>query len=179
MNFCSNCGAPVERLVPPDDDRPRYVCKACRSVHYQNPRIVVGCIPEWEDKILICRRNITPQKGKWTLPAGYLENGESVEEGARRETLEETGAVVKDLSPYRLFDIPHINQIYLMFRGRMNTLRYNTTRESDRVLLMEEDKIPWNQIAFAAIEKTLTHYFRDRPMNRFPFRIHRINNRLV
>lgn len=174
MNFCSNCGAPVALVIPSDDDRPRHVCKACHTVHYTNPKIVVGCIPEWEDKILLCRRNIEPQKGRWTLPAGYLENGETVMEGARRETLEETGTVVEDLSPYRLYDIPHINQIYLMFRGRMSRLTHHPTRESDKVMLAKEDQIPWTRIAFRAIDKTLRHYFPDRANGCFPFQIHRI-----
>ena len=90
MNYCSNCASPVEYTVPPNDDRPRFVCKNCGTVHYQNPRLVVGCIPVWEDKILLCLRDIEPRRGKWTLPAGYLENGETVMEGARRENLEET-----------------------------------------------------------------------------------------
>ena len=99
MNYCSNCAAPVERMVPEDDDRPRYVCHACGLIHYQNPRLVVGCIPVWEDKVLLCLRDIEPRRGKWTLPAGYLENGETVMEGARRETVEETGAEVGRLQP--------------------------------------------------------------------------------
>ena len=91
MNYCSHCAAPVRRRVPPDDDRPRYVCTACGTVFYENPRLVVGCIPEWRGDILLCLRDIEPRRGKWTLPAGYLENGETVMEGARRETLEESG----------------------------------------------------------------------------------------
>ena len=94
MNYCSHCGAPVALRIPEGDDRPRYLCSACGRIYYQNPKMVVGCIPRWENKVLMCRRNIEPQKGKWTLPAGYLENGETVMEGACRETKEEAGAAV-------------------------------------------------------------------------------------
>jgi NADH pyrophosphatase NudC (nudix superfamily) len=92
MNFCSQCGGPVVLKVPADDERPRYVCPSCGTIHYQNPKLVVGCIPVWEDQILMCRRNIEPRKGYWTLPAGFLENGETTAAGARRETLEETAS---------------------------------------------------------------------------------------
>jgi ADP-ribose pyrophosphatase YjhB (NUDIX family) len=171
MKYCSDCGAPVNLLIPPDENRPRHVCPACGRIHYENPKMVVGCIPEWEDKILLCRRNIDPKKGKWTLPAGYLENGETVAEGARRETWEETGAMVDNLSVYRMFDLPHINQIYLIFRTGMKTAACHPTPESSEVVLLHEDEIPWNEIAFRVIEKTLRDYFNDRSSGHFPFRI--------
>jgi ADP-ribose pyrophosphatase YjhB (NUDIX family) len=109
--------------VPDDDERPRYVCPSCGTIHYQNPKLVVGCIPVWEDQILMCRRNIEPRKGYWTLPAGFLENGETTAAGARRETLEETASTVTDLVPYLMVDIVHIHQIYLMFRSRLLAAR--------------------------------------------------------
>ncbi|KJS30640.1 MAG: hypothetical protein VR64_15640 [Desulfatitalea sp. BRH_c12] len=174
MNFCSHCGAPVGRQIPPGDNRLRYVCPTCGFVHYENPKIVVGCVPQWEDRILMCRRNIEPRKGKWTLPAGYLENGETVADGARRETWEETGALLGDLTPYMLFDIVDVNQIYLMFRGHMQKPQFTVTEESAEVVLMREEEIPWNEIAFRAIENTLRRYFADRPNGQFPFRIRRI-----
>jgi ADP-ribose pyrophosphatase YjhB (NUDIX family) len=177
MNFCSQCGAPVQLQVPPGDDRPRHMCHSCGTVHYQNPKIVVGCIPQWEDRILMCRRNIEPQKGKWTLPAGYLENGETVEDGARRETWEETGAVVEDLVPYLLLDIVHVNQIYLMFRARLQKPEFQMTAESAEVVLMREQEIPWDKIAFRAIENTLRRFLHDRPNGHFPFRVRRIKKR--
>ena len=174
MNYCSNCASPVEYTVPPNDDRPRFVCKNCGTVHYQNPRLVVGCIPIWQDKILFCLRDIEPRRGKWTLPAGYLENGETVMEGARRESLEETGAKLDRLAPYLLFDIPHINQLYLMFRARMKSPDFHRTKESAQVRLFDAQEIPWDEIAFPVIEETLQIYLADRPDGEFPFQIHPI-----
>lgn len=155
--------------IPQDDDRLRYICHTCGYIHYINPKLVVGCIPVWRDKILLCRRDIEPRKGFWTLPAGYLETGESVEEGARRETLEETGAIVVDLMPYRMFDIVHIGQIYFMFRARLQKPDFRTTRESSEVSLFEENEIPWEMLAFRVIKKTLKAYFRERSAGRFHF----------
>lgn len=170
MNFCSQCGAPVALTVPAGDDRPRHACPSCGTIHYQNPKIVVGCIPVWKERILMCRRDIEPRKGYWTLPAGYLENGETTAAGARRETLEETGARVADLSPYLMVDIPHIHQVYLMFRSRLLAPEFHPTRESSEVVLMGKDDIPWDDIAFKVIEKTLRHYLEDHPAGRFVFR---------
>jgi len=174
MNFCSHCGGPVALKVPADDDRPRFVCPNCDTIHYQNPKLVVGCIPVWNDHILMCRRDIEPRKGFWTLPAGFLENGETMAAGARRETLEETGAVVTDLTPYLMVDIVHIHQIYMMFRSRLTAKDFHPTRESSEVKLVKEHQIPWDQIAFMVIEKTLRHFLRDRLSNGFHFRTDKI-----
>lgn len=180
MNYCSQCGAPVQMQIPTGDDRPRYVCPSCGEIHYQNPKIVVGCVPQWDGRILMCRRNIEPRKGKWTLPAGYLEMGETVMEGARRETLEETGAVVQALVPYLMFDIVYVNQIYLMFRGELQKPEFRLeTPESAEVVLMREEEIPWDDIAFLAIENTLRRYFFDRSSGQFPFRIRRIQKNVM
>ena len=175
MNFCSHCGAKVQRMVPSGDDRPRHVCLACGTVHYRNPVMVVGCIPYWEDKVLLCRRNIEPRKGKWTLPAGYLENGETVMDGARRETWEESGARVVTLDSYLLFDIVSVNQVYLMFRAKLQQPTYNVTAESSEVALMREDEIPWDDIAFRVMQKTLMQFFKDRIRGDFPFRIEQVH----
>src|SRR5713226_9032199 len=121
MNFCSNCGAPVSRKVPPGDHLPRFVCDACQAIHYENPKIVVGCIPEWEDQILLCRRAIEPKYGLWTVPAGFMEQGETAEQAAAREALEEAQVDVEITSLYAVFSIPHISQVYVIFRGRMRT----------------------------------------------------------
>ncbi len=171
MNFCSQCGKKVENLVPPGEDRPRFICRDCGFIHYQNPKLVVGCIPKWEDKVLLVRRSIEPRYGKWTLPAGYLENGETVEEGARRETFEEAGATVLDLQPYLLYNIPQISQIYLMFRTQLQDGRFAAGDESLEAKLFEEGDIPWDEIAFKVIGRALEQYLSDRPVGKFPFQI--------
>ncbi len=177
MNFCSQCGGPVEFTVPADDDLPRHVCPSCGTIHYQNPKLVVGCIPEWEGRILMCRRAIEPRRGFWTLPAGFLENDETAADGARRETLEETGARVVKLAPYLMVDIVHIRQIYLMYRSHLQRPDYHPTRESSEVKLLTEDEIPWNEIAFKVVEKTLRYYLQDRTAGVFAFRTDRIEKR--
>ena len=171
MNFCPQCGGSVTLKVPAGDDRPRDVCTACGTIHYQNPKVVVGSIPVWEDRILMCRRNIDPRKGYWTLPAGYLENGETAADGARRETLEETGATILDLVPYLMVDIVHIHQIYLMFRCRLSAPDFHPTRESAEVKLVDGDTIPWDEIAFKVVEKTLRYFLQDRATGNYVFRM--------
>ena len=171
MNFCSNCGDAVKFCTPAGDDRPRYLCESCGTIHYENPKIVVGCIPEKDRKILLCRRAIEPRSGKWTLPAGYLENGETVAQGAQRETFEETGANIQILAPYALFNICYVNQIYLMFRARLIDETIKAGSESTEVRLFLEEDIPWDQIAFTVIEKSLRLYFKDRTTGSYPFHI--------
>ena len=171
MNFCNNCGQPVTRRTPPGDDRSRFFCESCGVVHYQNPKLVVGCIPEMEDQILLCRRAIEPCYGMWTLPAGYLENGETVAAGAKRETLEEAQAGVEILAPYALYNICHVDQIYLMFRARLIDKRFQAGSESLEVKLFSENDIPWQEIAFQVITATLLQYFNDRRNGQFPFYI--------
>lgn len=171
MNFCSNCGQQLTYHRPPGDDRSRFCCKSCGEIHYQNPKVIVGCIPEMEDKILFCRRAIEPCYGKWTLPAGYLENGETVSDGARRETLEEACARVEIMAPYALYNICYVNQIYLMFRGRLMDESFRPGEESLEVELFSEDEIPWDDIAFRVIEDTLVQYFKDRKNGVYPFHI--------
>jgi ADP-ribose pyrophosphatase YjhB (NUDIX family) len=131
--------------------------------------MVVGCIPVWDRKILLCRRAIEPRCGKWTLPAGYLENGETVAEGAVRETHEEARAKVERLTPYALYNICYVNQIYFMFRARLVDNHFKPGKESLEVKLFAEDEIPWEDIAFQVLQETLIHYFRDRPTGQFPF----------
>lgn len=167
MNFCSQCGSPVFERIPEGDDRQRFVCDVCGAIHYQNPKMVVGCIPEWEDKILLCRRSIEPKTGKWTLPAGYLENGETVVEGAKRETLEEAGARVDALEPYALMSLAYISQVYLIFRARLMDTDFTPGTESSDVKLFSEEEIPWDDLAFGVVRETLRRYFRDRPSGIF------------
>ena len=178
MNFCSNCGSAVESAVPPGDDRPRFVCPACGMIHYQNPKLVVGCIPVWKTRVLLCQRAIKPCYGLWTLPAGYLENGESVAEGAIREAREEARASLSDLEPYALYNICHINQVYLFFRAKLLDLKFRPGRESQEVRLFEQSEIPWDKIAFRAVELTLRRYFKDRISGHFPFHTADIKRKL-
>jgi len=171
IKFCTACGSSTLLKTPPEDDHIRAVCSNCGLIHYNNPKMVVGCIPEWQGKILLCKRNIEPRIGKWTLPAGYLENGESVQAGAVRETREEALAEVRIITPYRLFNITFVDQIYFMFRAVMTSDRFGPTCESSDVRLFEEKDIPWDRIAFEVIRQTLEHYFKDRKKRRYPFRI--------
>jgi ADP-ribose pyrophosphatase YjhB (NUDIX family) len=169
MNYCSNCGEKVEFRVPPGDDRPRFVCKACESIHYRNPLMVVGCIPESGGKILLCRRAIEPRLGKWTLPAGYLENGETVADGARREAFEEARARVEDLKPYALLNLPFIAQVYFIFRARLANHDYHAGSESLEVKLYRPDDIPWSELAFPVISEVLRLYCEDLVSGDFAF----------
>ena len=169
IKYCPVCGATVSHEIPDDDDRPRHVCHSCGNIQYQNPKLVVGCIPEWEGRILFCLRDIEPQKGKWTLPAGFMENDETAAAGAVRETWEETRARVRIVAPYRLYDLPFVNQVYVMFRARMTSPHFQTTPESAEVRLMREKDIPWHDIAFPVIRETLKSYFKDRKADHFEF----------
>jgi ADP-ribose pyrophosphatase YjhB (NUDIX family) len=162
MNFCSHCGNPVRLEVPAGDNRPRHVCTSCGAIHYHNPKMVVGCIPEWEDKILLCRRAIEPKYGLWTLPAGFMENGETTFEGAARETLEEAGARVDVLNLYSMISLPDINQVYLVFRAKLLHLDFAPGEESLEAALFSEAEVPWEQLAFRTIEHTLKRYYADR-----------------
>lgn len=162
MNYCSHCGGSLRFDIPPRDDRSRYICDACQTIFYENPKMVVGCIPEWKDQILLCRRAIEPRYGMWTLPAGFLENGETVSEGAIRETYEEAGTRVKIIAPYMMLNLSFISQIYFMFRARMLSPDYEAGQESLDVRLFKEEEIPWKNIAFSAISSTLKQYFYDR-----------------
>ncbi len=169
MKFCSNCGSRVALRVPSGDTLPRHVCDQCHVIHYQNPRMVVGCIPEWEDRILLCRRAIEPRLGLWTVPAGYMENGETTFQGAMRETLEEANARVEIGALYALYNIPHINQVYILFRGRLLDVDVHAGAETLEIRLMAEGEIPWDQIAFASVRNTLRHYYEDRRNGEFGF----------
>ena len=167
MNYCSQCGARVGVWVPEGDNRPRHVCGGCGAIHYQNPKVVVGCIPEWEDKILLCRRAIEPRHGLWTLPAGFMERGESAHDGAARETLEEAQARVEVLGLYTLFSLLHIDHIYLLFRSRLLDRDFGPGAESLEVRLFDEADVPWDELAFTVVRETLRLYFADRRAGRF------------
>jgi ADP-ribose pyrophosphatase YjhB (NUDIX family) len=170
MKFCSHCGNQVSQRVPAGDNRLRYVCEHCHTIHYQNPRIVAGCLPIWGEQVLLCRRAIEPRRGYWTLPAGFMENGETLEQAAARETQEEACARVRDLSLYTLFDLPHINQVYLFFRAELVDLDFAVGEESLEVQLFHEDNIPWSELAFPTVGRTLECFFADRREHVYPVR---------
>ncbi len=156
-------------MIPEGEDRLRHVCTQCGFIHYQNPKMVVGCIPVWKDKILLVKRSIEPRYGKWTLPAGYLENGESAADGASRETLEEANARVSDLKPFGMFNMPQINQIYFMFLSDLVDTDFGAGHESLEVRLYKEEEIPWDEIAFKVIKRTMELFFEDRSTGEFTF----------
>ena len=137
------------------------MCEHCQTVHYQNPRVVTGCLVTWEDQVLLCKRAIAPRRGFWTLPAGFLENGETAEAGALRETWEEARAEATLDDLYTLFSLPHISQVYLFYRARLTSPRFGPGEETEAVALFREDEIPWNELAFPVVRETLEHYFRD------------------
>jgi ADP-ribose pyrophosphatase YjhB (NUDIX family) len=169
MKFCSDCGAPVTLKIPPGDSLPRHVCDSCNAIHYQNPRMVVGCIAEWEDRILLCRRAIEPRHGMWTVPAGFMENAETMDQGAVRETLEEANARVEIGPLYALYNIPHINQVYVLFRARLLDLEFHAGAETLEARLFSEREVPWDAIAFATVRNTLRHYYTDRREGEYRF----------
>jgi len=162
MNFCSNCGAKVVLRVPPGDSLPRHVCDGCGTIHYRNPLVVVGTIPEWEDRILLCKRAIEPRRGLWTLPAGFMELGETTAQGALRETLEEAQARVELGEVFSLLSVPHVNQVHLFYRARLLDRNFAAGAETLEVELFREGDIPWEGIAFRTIATTLKHFFADR-----------------
>ena len=166
--FCSVCGAErIEFRIPDGDTLPRHVCGACATIHYQNPKIVVGCLPELDDRVLLCLRAIEPRRGLWTLPAGFLENGETLTAGAMRETLEEANARVALGALYTIISLPHISQVYMMFRARLLDRDFGPGAESLEVRLFGEDEIPWEELAFRTIGRTLRNYFLDRKLGTF------------
>ncbi len=161
INFCSQCGAEVEQKIPSGETLFRAVCPVCQTIHYQNPKIVAGCIPEWEGQILLCRRAIEPRLGFWTFPAGFMELGESTEEAAARETFEEAKATVTIHSLYGIFSLPHVSQVYVVYRAALQDRGFGPGEESLEVRLMPLENIPWEHLAFPVIRETLCRYVED------------------
>ncbi len=165
MKFCSDCASPVSLAIPPGDNRPRYVCTNCKAIHYQNPRLVVGSIPVWEKdgqlQILLCKRAIQPRYGFWTLPAGFMENGESTDQAAMRETVEESGANIELQTLFSLLNVPHVDQVHLFYRATLLDLDYAAGEESLEVKLFTEQEIPWSELAFPTTSHTLRFFFAD------------------
>lgn len=171
MNFCSHCGEAVILKIPEDDNRQRYVCISCEMIHYQNPRVVAGCLPVWEDKILLCRRAIDPRYGLWTLPAGFMELGETTMEAAARETLEEANARVNIQGLYVVINLPQVDQVFMMFRSQLLDLDFAPGVESLAVELYTKQDIPWNSLAFGTIRQTLDFFFEDRLTGDYPLHV--------
>ncbi len=164
---CRVCGAQVRYSVPAGDNRERAICSACGEIHYENPINVVGTVPVWGDQVLLCRRNIEPRFGLWTLPAGFLELGESAADGALRETIEEAGANVEMQGLFSLLNVVRVGQLHLFYRARMLDTSLNPGPESIEARLFREDEVPWDQLAFRTVRQTLELFFDDRKRGTF------------
>lgn len=169
IKFCTHCGASVSFEIPAGDVLPRHVCQRCGHIHYENPRLVVGCVAIWEDRILLCRRAIEPRRGFWTLPAGFMENGETTAEAASRETHEEAGARIIIDAPFAMVSIAHINQVHFFYRGCLATAEHSAGDESLEVALLRPSEIPWPDIAFRSVTHCLERYLDDLAQGRFGF----------
>ena len=169
IKHCRACGLPVSYRVPSDDNRERAVCDDCGTVHYENPLNVVGTVPVWQDRVLLCKRNIEPRFGLWTLPAGFMELGETTEEGALRETVEEAGARVELEGLYSLLNVVRVGQVHLFYRARMLDVDFVPGPESLEARLFAEDEVPWDEIAFRTTRRTLEFFFADRREGRYGF----------
>jgi len=170
LKFCSQCGANVEFRIPDGDNLHRHVCGDCGEIHYQNPKIVAGCIPLWQNRVLLCRRAIEPRHGLWTIPAGFMENRETLEQAAARETVEEACARVTIDGLYGVYNIPHISQVYMIFRGEIIDGEFAPGTESLETALYNEADIPWHELAFPVVTKALKRFFDDRRRGYFePF----------
>jgi ADP-ribose pyrophosphatase YjhB (NUDIX family) len=177
MNFCSNCAARVALRIPDGDNVPRYVCETCGTIHYQNPKLVVGCVPEHDGKIVICRRAIEPRRGYWTVPAGFMENGETLQQAAVRESREEALIDVEIGSLLAVVHVLYAHQVHVFFRGRMRTASYGAGIESLEVELVRPQDIPWSEIAFPSTEYTLRRYLEDRAAGREPYHFTELERR--
>jgi len=161
MKFCSDCGHSLILAIPAGDLRERFICSHCGRIHYQNPNLVVGVIAHWQDQVLLCRRGIEPQKGLWCLPAGFMENGESSDEGAMREAKEETCAELEIQSLYAVYNLPHINQTYMYYRAKLLSPKVEAGLETLEAQLFKQNEIPWSQLAYPSIAAALQQFFID------------------
>jgi len=171
IQHCRVCGGNTRYQTPPDDNRERAICTVCGEVHYENPLNVVGTLPVWGDQVLLCRRNIEPRYGLWTLPAGFMEHGETTADGALRETVEEAGANVEMLGLYTVLDVVSAGQVHLFYRARMIDTSLAPGPETIEARLFREDEVPWDEIAFRTVRETLVHYFADRRQGVFPVHV--------
>lgn len=159
MQYCSNCGESVTSKIPQGDNRERFVCENCSTIHYVNPKLVVGCILTWQRKVLLCKRSIEPRLGFWTLPAGFMENGETTAEGAAREAHEEANATAVGLELFGHYSLPRISQVYVMFLGELKDGYAAAGEESLEVGLFHEREIPWSELAFPVVTESLQQFF--------------------
>jgi ADP-ribose pyrophosphatase YjhB (NUDIX family) len=168
IKFCRNCGAAVVYRIPDDGDtRQRAVCPACDTIHYENPLTVVGTVPYWGDKVLLCKRNIEPRWGKWTLPAGFMELGETTLQGAARETDEEAGAQIEMQGLLSVMSVPSVGQVHIFYLAKLLSDRFDPGHETIEARLFTRDEIPWEEIAFRTVKETLVRYFEDRERGHF------------
>ena len=175
IKHCRNCGSAVEYRVPDDGDtKERAVCPVCHTVHYENPLNVVGTIPHWGDQVLLCKRNIEPRFGKWTLPAGFMELHETVVEGAARETVEEAGALFEMGDFFSLVNIPRVGQVHMFYRAKLLSDQFDPGFETMEAKLFFEDEIPWDEIAFKTVGETLKRFFADRRLGRYAIHVFEI-----
>ena len=167
IQHCRSCGTKVAYRIPTDDNRERAVCLACGEIHYENPINVVGTVPVWGEQVLLCRRAIEPRYGLWTLPAGFLELGESTEQGALRETDEEAGATIELLPLFTVISVLRVGQVHLFYRARLLDTGLNPGAETIEARLFGEGELPWDTLAFRTVRITLEHYFADRRRGHF------------
>ena len=174
INYCTQCGASVTQQIPAGDNLHRAVCSRCAHIHYDNPRLIIGCVAEWQGRLLLCRRAIEPRLGYWTLPAGFMENGETTAEAACRETREEAGAIIQIDAPFAMISIAHINQVHLFYRGRMLNSDFCAGEESLEVALFEPHEIPWAQLSFRSVKLCIERYLDDKTRGCFAFHEHEL-----
>ena len=171
IQHCRACGQATHYRVPADDNRERAICGGCGEIHYENPINVVGTVPVWEQRVLLCRRAIEPRHGLWTLPAGFLELGESIEEGARRETDEEAGARIELLPLFTMLNVVPVGQVHFFYRAQLLDPHFNPGPETLEAQLFAEHELPWDQLAFRTVRETLQHFFADRARGRFELHV--------
>lgn len=178
MSFCTECGHATQDKIPLGDHQIRQVCINCDTIRYVNPKVICGALAIWQDKVLLCRRAIEPRYGLWTLPAGYMELFETMEQGSARETREEAEAEVEIEHLYCMYNIPRIGQIYVLFKANLINGKFGAGEESIESRLFAEDEIPWDQLAFPSVERTLRHYFADKKQHNYPMHLETLGSRL-
>ena len=168
IQHCKACGSAVTYRLPDDGDtRERAVCNTCHTIHYENPLNVVGTVPVWGDKVLLCKRNIEPRLGKWTLPAGFMELNETVAQGAARETVEEAGAQFEMQELFTMMNVTRVGQVHFFYRAQLTSDTFDPGHETQEARLFAEHEIPWDEIAFRTVKGTLQHYFADAKQGKF------------